>query len=169
MWSSSLLTKEFTTHKDEVLAIKGTSPGQIKLSATEPGGKKKTVTVTVYTFVDKLELKESSDLIRSKEDLSHYSAEIKLKKTLKVKPMVSFFGAPYSDSKKTVEERSATAIYDNAKKYSPSSAVYYESSDISVAAVNSSGKITAKGRGSATIRVITKDGGYINTIDVTVY
>ncbi len=159
----------FTTHKDEVLAIKGTSPGQIKLSATEPGGKKKTVTVTVYTFVDKLELKESSDLIRSKEDLSHYSAEIKLKKTLKVKPMVSFFGAPYSDGKKTVEERSATAIYDNAKKYSPSSAVYYESSDISVAAVNSSGKITAKGRGSATIRVITKDGGYINTIDVTVY
>ena len=46
--------------------------------------------------------------------------------------------------------------------------VTWSSSNTTVAAVNGSGKITAKAAGEATITVKTKDGGYTATCDVTV-
>ncbi|MGR5166023.1 Ig-like domain-containing protein [Vibrio astriarenae] len=46
--------------------------------------------------------------------------------------------------------------------------VTFQSSDPSVAIVNAQGQITAKGKGTATITVKTKNGGFTKTVNVTV-
>ncbi|MCR5669995.1 MAG: Ig-like domain-containing protein [Butyrivibrio sp.] len=50
-------TGSFVTGKDESLAVKAISPGIVKLTATAPGGKKATCTLTIYTHVTDVNLK----------------------------------------------------------------------------------------------------------------
>ncbi len=151
-----------TTKKGQALAIKGLAAGKVTLTATEPGKKKATCSVTVYTYVTGLELKEASGITKTSKGA--YKAELAMKKSVTVKPMVSLYGAPYSDAPKSPQ----TTAYNSAKKFAPSLSVSYRSSNPNVATVNSSGKITAKGVGTTTIYVTTKDGGLGNTISVTV-
>ena len=82
--------------------------------------------------------------------------------------MVSFCRAPYSDGKATAEEKEATKLYNNAKKYVKNSGVTYYSKDPSIATVNANGKITAKGKGTTEIVAVTKEKSLKKTIVVTV-
>ncbi len=145
-----------TTENGESIAIRGLSYGAVKLTATEPGKKKATSTITIKTYATGLDLKENKALTKTAD--GQYEAELKAKKTLTVKPLISLYGAPYSTKKP----------YTTARKYATSLKVTYSSSDESVVKVSNSGKITAKAAGTATVYVKTVDGNIVNTIDITV-
>ncbi len=162
--ASSVTT--IVTRKGEALAIMAIAPGAVKITATEPGKKKVVCNVTINTFVNELELKPAKNLEKISD--GQYKAELAKKKSFTIKPMVGLYGAPYSDSRKTPAEKAATTLYNTTKKYVTSLAVNYSSSNPSVVKVNSSGKVTAKGPGTATVTVTTRDGNITNTITVTV-
>ncbi len=158
--------KGYQTHSGESLAIKGLSAGKLKLTATVKGKKKAVCTVTIRTYVNGLGIKETTGI--KKVTANEYILDIKAKKNTTIKPMVSLYGAPYSDAKKTQEEKAATATYNKAKKFAPDMGVTYVSSDPSVVSVNSKGKVKALKSGTADIIVYTKDRTYKNVIHVEV-
>ena len=82
---------------------------------------------------------------------------------------VAVTGVTLNKSSLALEEGNTATLTATVK---PSNAtdktVTWSSSDTSVATVNSSGKVTAKGAGTATITVKTSDGGKISLCTVTV-
>lgn len=95
--------------------------------------------------------------------------EYKASCTVTVKKFVSAKSVKLNKSKKSLY---VTDTYTLKATVSPSNAsnkgVKWKSSDKKVATVNSSGKVTAVGKGTATITCTTKDGGYKATCTVTV-
>lgn len=89
--------------------------------------------------------------------------------TVTVKRFVSAKGVKLNKTSKTLY---VTDNYTLKATVSPSNAsnkgVKWKSSNKNVATVNSSGKVTAVGKGTATITCTTKDGGYTATCKITV-
>ncbi len=162
-----------TTNKGQSLAFKATKAGTVKITATVLG-KSSTCNVTIYSHVTGFSLKspvldKNGKTVLEETDEEEYSYKAYLSrsganKTVTLKPLFDYQGAPYSDEKGTP----SYALYKYTGKYVLSSAATYISSDTKVASVSSKGVITARSKGTCCITVSTVEGRIMKHILVNV-
>ena len=161
-----------TTNSGESLAIKGLSPGVVKLTGTTTDGSKKkmTVTVTIRGQVSGFRLKT----VTTKNGLGQVEADTEGKYVTPLKAGNSLTLTPISDINGTAgdsADKAVQKIYNVFKKYTDTG-VFYRSSDTAIATVNKKGKITVNKKAAegstATIYATTSDGTQTVQIKVTV-
>ncbi len=162
-----------STAQGQSLAFKAVKPGTVKITATVLG-KSSTCNVTIYSHVTGFSLKapvydKSGQTILEEADEEEYSYKAYLSrtgsnKTLTLKPLFDYQGAPYSDDKGT----SAYSLYKYTEKYVLGSGATYISSDTRVANVSSKGVITAKSSGTCYITVSSVEGRIMKRILLSV-
>ncbi len=164
---------KMTTDKGESLAFKAVKSGTVKITASA-AGKSASCSITIYSHVTDLNLKapiydKKGSVIMEESDSSGFAYEANLAvksgtKSLTLKTLLDYQGAPFSDSKGT----EAYALYNYTGKYVINKNCSFISSDIKVAAVSAKGVVTAKSPGTCYITVSTAEGNIQRRVKVTV-
>jgi hypothetical protein len=166
-----------------VLAIKAVGAGTVKLTA-QAGSRKATCTVTIYSHVTGVSLSSTNYWLYPR-GRAYLSARLEIDgMAMPIKPIAPTKPNPYSwdypQQMETYPTRLAQYKADLAqynadiqkfnalKKMATNTTVYYSSSNTAVATVNSSGTVTPKDIGNATITATTAEGNYTARCAVTV-
>ncbi len=141
------------TGQGQMLAVKASRPGTVKLTATA-GGKSASCTITIYSHVTGIDSLPSQ-------------VNVKVKKTIALKPVLAFDGMSMPD-KNAPDYKALLGTYNLYKKMASGTTLYYKSLDEAVATVNAKGRITGKKKGTATIVVTSGEGNISRTVTVKV-
>lgn len=145
--SNATETKQFLTNCNSLKVLQ--TPVNAKADIALPS-----------TFTDRATGTEYTSLPQSSNSLTLYTG------SYKVIPVTGIeTGQPELDMK---TQASATLNYSITPANATDQSVAWSSSDTSVAAVNTAGKVTAKSAGTAVITVKTNDGGYTSSCIITV-